>query len=339
MQQFNYNSINRALNALNNNKFVKLICGASNTDYKQIERLATVYSLAGVDVIDISADKDTYQAAQNGIKSAKNIYNNNPEYYEKFNEPLIMISLNSGSDPHFKKAVINRSLCSNCLDCVLSCPAGALYEDSGILQHNSKRCYGCARCIDICKNKAITLNNNKTEIYIPDNIDAVEIHTGNSSINQVKCFIEENSYIKQAGLISFSVESGLFSREELIHYVSSLTALIDNRVIIQIDGKPMGANNTASSSLQALAGVQILSEINSGFYIQIAGGINHLTKKYLKLFNLPISGVGYGTFARKIILPYIVGLNDTEFYASLKKCVNITTNLVDNNGKSVRNVV
>ncbi|MDD3013374.1 MAG: LdpA C-terminal domain-containing domain [Candidatus Gastranaerophilales bacterium] len=330
MQKLNSISLNRAIAALENKRFVKLICGASNTDQKQIERLVMVYSLAGVDVVDISPDMDSFASAKTGIDQAKKIYNSNPHDFPKFNEPLIMISLNTGSDKHFRKAEVDFALCSNCLNCTFVCPAGALYESSERLQYNLKSCYGCARCIEVCKKRAISLDKTKTAVFVNDNCEAVEIHTGNSSFDEVKSFVENNSFITQnIELISFSIEASLFDRKGLIEFVHSLASLVNKKVIIQIDGKPMGADNSASSSLQALAAAQVLSGVNSNFYIQIAGGINHLTKSYVKMFNLSISGVGYGTFARKIILPYIVGLDDVEFLSNLKKCVNITTNLVE----------
>jgi len=338
MQQIN--SVQRAINALENKSFVKLICGASNTDQKQIERLALVYSLAGVDVIDISPDKESFASAKAGIEQAKKLYNNNPPDFPKFNESLIMISLNTGSDLHFRKAEIKSDLCVNCMNCTHVCPAGALYETSGQLQFNLKSCYGCSRCVEVCDKRAISLDKANTAVFVPDNCEAVEIHTGNSSFDEVKDFLDNNPFITQnSGLISFSVEASLFGRNDLIKFVLSLIALVDKKVIIQIDGKPMGADNTASSSLQSLAATQVISGLNSNFYIQIAGGVNQLTESYLKMFDLSISGVGYGTFARKIILPYIVGLDNAEFLSNLKKCVNITTNLVGNYGNSAKNVV
>ena len=39
------------------NKWVKLICGASNEDILAIEDLCAVYSAAGVDYIDVAADQ------------------------------------------------------------------------------------------------------------------------------------------------------------------------------------------------------------------------------------------------------------------------------------------
>ena len=57
------------------NKWVKLICGASNEDTGSIEDLCAIYSAAGVDYIDIAADPSVAEAARNGIDwSKKNIW-------------------------------------------------------------------------------------------------------------------------------------------------------------------------------------------------------------------------------------------------------------------------
>jgi Fe-S-cluster-containing hydrogenase component 2 len=331
MQQLNSLSINRAIDSLNNNNFKKIICGASNTDIDQIKKLSMIYSLSGVDVIDISACKDSIVSAKAGIDKAKEIFTAKPADFPNFNEPAIMISINAGNDMHFRKASIDKTLCNNCFSCINICPANALSSNEKKLEFNHKSCYGCGRCIDLCSNKAIVLKKNDPEQYTPENIEAIEIHTGNSSIRDIKDFLNSNPFItKVPELVSFSVESSLFDRKGLIDFVRSLVLLIDKKVIIQIDGKAMGASNNASSSLQAIAAAQLFENENLGFYLQIAGGTNHLTNKYIKDFDIKISGVGYGTFARKIILPYIVGLDDSDFFANLKKCVNITTNLVGN---------
>ena len=55
-------------------KWVKLICGASNEDIIAIEDLCAVYSAAGVDYIDVAAEKSIVEAARNGIKWAKEVY-------------------------------------------------------------------------------------------------------------------------------------------------------------------------------------------------------------------------------------------------------------------------
>jgi len=55
------------LNNVVSDKWVKLICGASNEDIASIEDLCAIYSAAGVDYIDVAADPSVVAAARNGI--------------------------------------------------------------------------------------------------------------------------------------------------------------------------------------------------------------------------------------------------------------------------------
>ena len=331
--------LEKAVSSLEKNKFKKLICGASNTNKKQIERLAIVSCLAGIDVIDISADIEVYSAALKGINRAMEIYESKTEEFPQFNESLIMLSVNAKNDPHFNKVKIDFTRCTNCFDCIAKCPANALYSENNQLKYYSDSCYGCGRCINICDAIEFTGFLQKPNIE-KFNIKVLEIHTGNSSIDEVSSFLANYSnFINNIELISFSIESSLFSRNELIRYVDSLVKLVNKKVIIQVDGSPMSATNQPKSCLQSIAAANVLlnSEVNA--YIQIAGGINHTTQKMLDLFNLKVAGIGYGTFLRKIILPYIEGFNETEFMDNLYKCVNITTNLVEMYGNSCGNSV
>ena len=54
-------------------KWVKLICGASNEDVVAIEDLCAIYSAAGVDYIDVAAEESIVKAARNGIKWSKEV--------------------------------------------------------------------------------------------------------------------------------------------------------------------------------------------------------------------------------------------------------------------------
>ena len=58
-------------NKKGSDKWVKLICGASNEDIISIEDLCAVYSAAGVDYIDVAAEQSIVQAIEmvlNGLK-------------------------------------------------------------------------------------------------------------------------------------------------------------------------------------------------------------------------------------------------------------------------------
>ena len=331
----NVKTLNSVIDALENNSFSKLICGASNTNQKQIERLALVYSLAGINAIDIAPDEEIFRSAQNSVIKAGEIFRNNPLSFPHFNEPLLMISLNAGNDIHFRKIEFNQANCINCFDCINICPAEAFYKDlskgKNILKFNKNNCFGCRKCLGFCNALSMdeNLKNQDTLTGINNHVEAVEIHTGKCSVNEVENFLRKiPRIVNNVKILSFSINSGLFNRSALIDYASFLSVLTDKKPIIQIDGESMSATSTNSSSLQAMAAAEypVNSKINA--YIQISGGINHLTSKYLNLFNLRVSGIGYGTFARKILLPYIEGFNDDEFFDNLPKCVNIATNLV-----------
>ena len=338
------NTINNVINALDNSRFSKLICGASNTNKKQIERLTLVYSLAGVNVIDIAPDEEIFDSAKNGIMKAKEIFREKPHYFNNFNEPLLMVSLNAGKDNHFRKVKIDNIKCNNCFGCINICPAGAFSKQENILKFNENDCFGCGKCIEYCSFNALSIeqigkNPEMTEI-LNNEIEAIEIHTGKCGIEEVKKFLEKiSSIVNNVKILSFSINSALFNREQLIEYASSLAFLIPKTTIIQIDGESMSATNSNSSALQAIAAANILINSKINAYIQIAGGVNHLTSKYLNLFDLKVSGIGYGTFARKILLPYIEGFNDDEFFNYLPKCVNIATSLVKNTRKPGENSV
>ena len=61
-------------------KWIKLICGASNEDIVAIEDLCAIYSAAGVDYIDVAAEESIVNAAKKGIEWAKEIYKNSPGF-------------------------------------------------------------------------------------------------------------------------------------------------------------------------------------------------------------------------------------------------------------------
>ena len=77
------------------NKWIKLICGASNEDIVAIEDLCAIYTAAGVDYIDVAAEESIVNAAKKGIKWAKKVFKNSPG---------LMISISDGNDIHFRKA-------------------------------------------------------------------------------------------------------------------------------------------------------------------------------------------------------------------------------------------
>ena len=83
-------------------KWIKLICGASNEDIVAIEDLCAIYTAAGVDYIDVAAEESIVHAAKKGIEWAKKVFKNSPG---------LMISISDGNDIHFRKAKFDPLKC------------------------------------------------------------------------------------------------------------------------------------------------------------------------------------------------------------------------------------
>ena len=54
-------------------KWIKLICGASNEDIVAIEDLCAIYTAAGVNYIDVAAEESIVNAAKRGPISQMNL--------------------------------------------------------------------------------------------------------------------------------------------------------------------------------------------------------------------------------------------------------------------------
>lgn len=323
---------------LEEKKLFKLICGASLTDFEVIKGLSLIYSLSGANIIDVAATKSAVDAAKAGIKEAKHMYFHNPNQYPYFNEPVLMISVNSSEDPHFKTAVIDNNLCDFCQACKSACVfnAIALPGASGSVEILNDLCYGCGKCIHTCPKSAISLQNNIADIeniltkLIDDSITGIEIHTGTSSVEELQQFWQKIINIPHRDVInnilfSFSLESSLYSSKLFVEYTKNIINMVGRKPIIQIDGTPMSGNISPSSSLQSLASAQVLLKNNVEAYLILAGGINHLTRDLISLFEIDCHGIAMGTFARKLVWPYLKAIDNK---AVLHKAIRITTNLV-----------
>lgn len=316
----------------------KFIGGASLTDIDKIKGLSLLFTLCGANIIDISPYESTIKASLEGIQQAKTLFEQHPDLYPYYNEPVLMISLNVSDDPHFRKARVNPDICIACGLCIDSCHFNALSLNpaQSSLCIDSNTCYGCGQCLPKCDNNALYLEFNEIDFkeiltkLIEHQIRGIEIHTGSSNFKELSNFwvdLENNlgkDFMKNL-LISFSVESSLFSSKEFVNYVNSIITLTDQKLIIQVDGRPMSGSSDAGSTLQALSAGQNLTSNNVNAYVILAGGINHLTYKYSKAFDIHCSGIAMGTFARKLLWPYLDRLDEEVIF---NKAIQITTNLV-----------
>lgn len=302
--------MNKVFNALENGTYRKIICGAANTSEQQVERLCMVYALAGADVIDVGTQENIHIAAKRGVKRAL-------EMKPELTPPVIMTSINVGDDKHFRKASFDLSKCVQCVECLKTCD----------VNKDPEKCYGCARCVEACQHNAVTMVKMPHDLKIK-NYNAIEIHTGNSSLEELKAFLSLNkTALDKAFLISVSINSGYFNSSELVQYVSSIIKMFDKKIIIQIDGLPMSGGTKKSSTLPTLAAASTLIDAEINAYVQLSGGTNYLTQEIVNLTGLKISGIGYGSFAKKIILSYIEGEEDS-FMAELDKIVDVAEKLL-----------
>jgi len=289
-------------------KWIKLICGASNEDVIAIEDLCAIYTAAGVNYIDVAAEESIVYAAQKGINWAKEIFKNSPG---------IMISISDGNDIHFRKAKFDPLKCPpHCQrPCEKVCPTFAI-DNSGIKE---SKCYGCGRCLNSCPLNLISeYEYNLSKGDLASTLkkikpDAVEIHT---EIDRIDSFAKVVNVIKcsETKLDKISISCGLnqsvktsqeprdllkafWERYEILHELNI-------PLIWQLDGRPMSGDLAPTTSRDVVKLFETIgSDLPPGL-IQLAGGTNEKTYEFLKSNNLP-DGIAFGSSARKIMQPLI----------------------------------
>jgi len=289
-------------------KWIKLICGASNEDIVSIEDLCAIYTAAGVDYIDVAAEESIVRAAKKGIDWAKKLFKNSPG---------LMISISDGNDVHFRKAKFDPLKCPpHCSrPCEKVCPTFAI-DNFGVKE---SKCYGCGRCLNSCPLNLISeyeYNLSKDDLaYTVQKIkpNAVEIHT---DINRLNSFKKIVSILKssETKLDKISVSCGLnqsFKKsqepEDLLNALWERYEILNELnipLIWQLDGRPMSGDLAPTTNRDA---INLFNKIGSDLppgLVQLAGGTNAKTHEFLKSNNLP-DGIAFGSAARKIMQPFI----------------------------------
>lgn len=326
------------LNSLQNGHWFKLICGASYQHLPAVRNLSLAYTLAGADCIDVAADTAAIAAVREALEIADHLATE--ACARKFGfqgSPLLMVSLNDGEDPHFRKAEFNPANCpKDCWrPCEQVCPAEAIvFQDtdpelSGVID---QRCYGCGRCLPVCPSQLIFTRSyisNPTAIaplVLQAGADAIEIHT---QLGREQDFARLWSsivpHLSQLKLIAISCPDG----EDLINYLRTLYEIVSPLpcpLIWQTDGRPMSGDIGAGATRAAIKlGEKVLAAKLPG-YVQLAGGTNDRTVSKLNaagLLNdlrLPnkanqksyIAGVAYGSYARVLLSPILEQLETMQ---------------------------
>ena len=310
------------LHSLIEGSWFKLICGASYQHLPAVRSLALAYSLAGADCVDVAADPAVIAAAREGIEVAQKL----SDRTDPSTLPLLMVSINDGEDPHFRKAKFEVTQCpSDCPQpCVRVCPAEAI--DLGRGGVIDSICYGCGRCVPICPQKLIT-----TQSYISSwerilpwiesmMVDAVEIHTSVGHYNDFKQVWQKISpSIGRLKVLAISCTDA----PDVIDYLRSLYELISPLpcpLIWQTDGRSMSGDIGRGTTHGTIAFAQKVLQAQLPGYIQLAGGTNDYTVDKLKQAKMlgrsnilqKVSGLAYGSYARAILSSTIVKLDELQ---------------------------
>lgn len=286
--------------------------------------LTLAYALAGADCIDIAADPAVIRIAREAIAIA-NILQPSRDLHHS---PWLMVSINDGDDPHFRKAQVNPALCpEDCPQpCIAICPTDAITvaslvptkSNNGIL---ADRCYGCGRCLPICPLQHIKTRTHQTTMtdltpsFLEFGVEALEIHTQVGHFEQFRqLWVQMKPMLPQLkGLaVSCPYESGV------IDYLKRLEALMSPvpcPLVWQTDGRPMSGDIGDGTTRTTVKYAQLALESNLKGFFQVAGGTNRHTVEKLQALNLfhpdpshlqvsgsgpRVSGIAYGSYGRSL---------------------------------------
>jgi len=328
---------NTPLRSLEEGRWFKLICGASFHHLPAIRSSVLAYALAGADCVDVAADpaivtvaKEALQAAQRWSSTARK------RGFTPGGMPWLMVSLNDGEDPHFRKATFDPQYCpSDCSrPCERVCPTQAIVFDrssdgfSGILD---RRCYGCGRCLSVCPIDNIDARSYVSEpevavaSVVPLGADAIEIHTQvGRLVDFQRLWNAIAPWLDRLNAIAISCPDG----EGFTDYLWAIYRLISPLpcpLIWQTDGRPMSGDIGGGTTHATLKLAQKVLTSGPPGYVQLAGGTNDRTVPLLNAsdisqpttnqsgapsFQTPcrvstlnqsqrkVAGVAYGSYAR-----------------------------------------
>lgn len=256
----------------------KLVCGAGNEDVKEVEQLVYIYAKAGCQYFDISANMEVLVAARKGLERANVDLD---KYY-------LNVSVGIQGDPHI--GVIDKNKCKNCSQCIAECPFGAK-------TYKSKQ-------LDIVLRPLIATGWLSSIEYHAISKDHKEVNRQWSLINDL---------IPRNMLLSLCLDRSVLSDQDFINRVKGCTFNKDPMsVIVQADGCPMsGGKDDWATTLQAVAAAQLVAKARLPVFLLVSGGTNTHTRYLCDVANIPINGIAVGSFARKIVLPFL----DDEEYA------------------------
>jgi len=287
------------ISSLKEGHWFKLICGASFQHLPAVSSLTLAYTLAGADCIDVAADPAVIAAAQAALQVAKNLAGDAQKrgFAKNAKSPLLMVSLNDGEDPHFRKAEFNPTECPTDCDrpCEKICPVQAIVfngikdDFSGVV---SEKCYGCGRCLPACPYDIIYTRSYVSTpgaiapLVMSTGVNAVEIHTKVGRLTEFKRLWQAISpWSDRLKVVSISCPDG-DNLTDYLHALYDLIAPINSALIWQTDGRPMSGDIGDGTTHAAVKLAQKVLAAKLPGYVQLAGGTNSYTVAKLKAMGL-----------------------------------------------------
>jgi len=215
-----------------------------------IRCLAMLYSLAGVDCIDVAADPAVIAAARGGIQDARRLVPRLglTDWAPADGQPWLMASLNDSEDPHFRKAYFEAAQCPRDCSrpCETVCPTAAIQFPApargGVV---TDLCYGCGRCLPVCPIGHIEARCHQADsqaLAQGQPVDALEIHT---HIGQQESFTRLWNrlapFIPKLKVVSVSCPGGP-GLETYLRDLYRMMAPLPVPLIWQTDGRPMSGD-------------------------------------------------------------------------------------------------
>lgn len=280
-------------------RFFKLICGASYRNAEFVYTLARLFVEAGAHVIDVGAKPELVAAVQQAIVDGCRAVN-------RADKPAIMVSVGVNQDVHFLRVEKKHETCENHGYCANACPH-EVFVGSEIRLGN---CLGCDHCVVACPTGTLSLVPRDPLADMPELLGAcqragataLEIHTGNGQREEIARLWQQLASL-QAGwdLVAFSMGSHGQIPSEVRHLAYDVIELAGSDIIIQADGKPISGRKGENSTLPCLELAHALLADPIAAFVQVSGGTNNLTGKLAQSKQIPIHGIGMGSFARKYI--------------------------------------
>jgi len=316
-------------------KVFKLVCGAGNEDPEEVRRLSMVYTLAGALIHDVSANPDIVKAAAKGIDDAYTL-SNNFKIDIKI-RPYINVSIGIKGDPHIRKAYINTEKCIGCGKCAVICRQGSIISKGEWLVEDY-RCIGCGDCENVCPANAINFIFKRPDFQkiLPECIDAgceiMELHAVSEDDEAVmNDWLLLNEIIRD-NFISVCLDRSLLSNTHLIKRIKKMYEITPDRMIVQADGVPMsGEGDDFNTTLQAVACADIVIKSGIPVIVLILGGTNSKSGILAKQCGVSAHGISVGSYARKILRPFIKNENFMHDKDLIKQSIEIAQNLVKSN--------